>query len=171
MMIDVRGYGKSSGTPTHVGIAEDAPEILDWLLAQENYKSNKLIVYGVSMGTQIATHITAEFSDKIDGLILDGAMTSFTDIALFSAPEEQKAVIQQFVTSPYSAIQDIKNIGNTPVLIVHSEGDSAVPLKMGKDLYNSANDPKLLFEYEGEHLEAPQKHITELVLKIEQLMI
>ncbi len=41
---------------------------------------------------------------------------------------------------------------------------------MGKDLYNAANDPKLFYEYEGEHLEAPQKHITELVLKIEQLM-
>lgn len=170
MMVDVRGYGKSEGTPTHVGIAEDAPEILEWLLHQDKYKGEKLIVYGASMGTQIATHLTAQFPEKIDYLILDGAMTSFTDIALFSAPEEQKMVIQQFVSSPYSAIEDIQNIKGTPVLIIHSEGDSAVPLSMGEKLYETALEPKFFFKYEGEHLEAAQKHIEELIPQIEQLM-
>ena len=95
-------------------------------------------------------------------LVLDGPMTSFTDIALHSAPEEQKGVIKQFVTSPYSAKEDIQKV-SVPVLIVHSKGDSAVPLEHGKELYELANKPKYFFEYEGEHLEAAQHHVDELI--------
>lgn len=161
IMVDVRGYGKSEGKPTHLGIAEDAPLILEELQNKKAYKNQQFILYGASMGTQVATHLCSLKNEAFKLLVLDGPMSSFTDIALFSAPEEQKQVIQQFVTSPYSAKEDIKGV-RIPVLIVHSEDDSAVPKSQGKLIYEHANAPKFFWEYHGEHLEAAQKQAEEL---------
>ncbi len=162
IMIDVRGYGKSEGKPTHIGIAEDAPEILSEIKKMKAFKNENFILYGASMGTQIATHLCSQHPEAFKLLVLDGAMLSFTDIALHSAPEEQKGVIQQYVTSPYSAKEDIEKV-SIPVLVIHSQADSAVPFQHGKILYELANEPKWIWEYEGEHLEAAQKHADELI--------
>lgn len=165
VMVDVRGYGKSDGKPTHLGIAEDAPMILEGLKKKKAYKNQKFILYGASMGTQVATHLCSLKNEAFSLLVLDGPMSSFTDIALHSAPEEQKQIIQQFVTSPYSAKEDIKGV-RVPLLIVHSEKDSAVPKSQGELIYENANDPKYFWEYNDEHLEAAQHQAEELTKRI-----
>lgn len=165
IMVDVRGYGKSEGKPTHLGIAEDAPYILEEIQKTKAYKNQQFILYGASMGTQVATHLCSLKNEAFKLLVLDGPMSSFTDIALYSAPEEQKQVIEQFVTSPYSAKRDIKGV-HVPVLIVHSEKDSAVPKSQGELIFEQANEPKYFWEYDGEHLEAAQKQAKELTKKM-----
>jgi predicted esterase len=126
-MINPRGYGKSTGIPTHINIASDAQIVLDSILKKEEIKGTRIIIYGASMGTQIAVKIAKDNQDNIDGLILDGPMSSFTDIAIASSPEEQKEVIEQYVTSPYAAKDDIKDIKNMPKLIIHSKEDESIP--------------------------------------------
>ncbi len=153
-MIDFRGYGKSTGTPTHLNIAGDAQIIFNEILVKDEFKNLPILIYGASMGTQIATKIAKDNQDKIAGLILDGTISSFTDIALLSAPEEQKDIIAQYVTSPYSAKNDIKEIENLPKLFIHSKEDTSVPFTQGETVYNNASEPKELWIYEGEHLES-----------------
>ena len=153
-MIDFRGYGKSTGKPTHLNIANDAQIIFDKIIVKDEFKNYPLIVYGASIGTQIAVKIAKDNQAKIAGLILDGPMSSFTDIALASATEEQKQVISQYVTSPYSAKEDIKDIRNMPKLIIHSEEDEAVPFEQGELVYKNANQPKTMWVYKGKHLES-----------------
>ena len=169
MMIDVRGYGKSDGKPTHIGIAEDAPKIYNWLIQQEKFKDEKLIVYGASMGTQVATNLTSKLKTNISLLILDGSMTSFTDIALVSAPNFQKNMIKQYVTSPYTAKEDIKKV-SCPVLIIHSEGDEDVPFAQGKSIFELANEPKAIYKYKGKHLEATTLYPSIVDEKIQNLL-
>ena len=153
-MLDPRGYGKSTGIPTHVNIASDAQIVLDSILKKKEIKDTRIIVYGASMGTQVAVKIAKDNQDKIHGLILDGPMSSFTDIALASASEEQKQVISQYVTSPYSAKEDIKDIKNMPKLIIHSKEDESVPYEQGELVYKNANQPKKMWVYKGKHLES-----------------
>lgn len=153
-MLDFRGYGKSTGIPTHINIASDAQIVLDSILKKDEIKDTRILVYGASMGTQIAVKIAKDNQDKIDGLILDGPMSSFTDIALASATEEQKQVISQYVTSPYSAKEDIKDIENMPKMIIHSKEDEAVPFEQGELVYKNANQPKTMWVYKGKHLKS-----------------
>ena len=80
-------------------------------------------------------------------MILDGALSSFTDIALLSAPEAQKQIIAQYVTSPYSAKEDIKEIINMPKLIIHSKGDKSIPFSQGKTVFENAYQPKEFWIY------------------------
>jgi len=126
-------------------------------------------VYGASIGTQIATKITRDNKDKISALILDGAMSSFTNMALLSVPEEQKEMISTYVTSPYSAVEDIKYLKSTPKLFIHSKGDKSVPFSQGVAVYSNAPEPKVFWEYEGNHLESASKFPKEYIQKISLL--
>ena len=168
-MLDPRGYGKSTGIPTHLNIASDAQIVLDSILKKEEIKDTRIIVYGASIGTQVAVKIAKDNQDKIHGLILDGPMSSFTDIALASVPEEQKQVISQYVTSPYSAKEDIKNIKNMPKLIIHSKEDESVPFEQGELVYKNANQPKNMWIYKGKHLESVINNEELFIQKINNL--
>ncbi|MGE0090090.1 MAG: alpha/beta hydrolase [Bacteroidales bacterium] len=109
-MTDFRGYGKSSGVPTHLNIAKDAQYIFEKIMLLDDFKHKPIIIYGASMGTQIAAKIAKDNQSNISGLVLDGVISSFTDMALVSVPDEQKTMVAQYVTSPYSAKNDIKEI-------------------------------------------------------------
>lgn len=168
-MIDFRGYGKSTGKPTHLNIASDAQIIFDKIIVQDEFKNYPIIVYGASMGTQIATKITRDNKDKVGALILDGTISSFTDMALLSAPEEQKVIISTYVTSPYSAIEDIKHLNSIPKLFIHSKGDKSVPFSQGVAVYSNAPEPKVFWEYEGNHLDSASKFKKEYIKHINSL--
>lgn len=168
--IDFRGYGKSTGKPTHLNIASDAQIIFNDIIEKEKFKNLPIMVYGASMGTQIATKITKDNQEKISALILDGTISSFTDMALFSAPEEQKAIIAQFVTSPYSAKEDIKDITKLPKLFIHSKNDQSVPFSQGQLVFNNAQEPKIFWEYQGNHIDAATIAKDEFIEKINNLI-
>ena len=168
-MIDFRGYGKSTGTPTHNNIASDAQIVFNSIIKHDDIKNTRIIIYGASMGTQIATKIAKDNQSKVSGLILDGALSSFTDIALVSAPEAQKQVIAQYVISPYSAKEDIKEIINMPKLIIHSKEDKSIPFSQGETVFENASQPKEFWVYEGEHLESATKYPELLIQKINNL--
>lgn len=161
-MLDYRGYGKSTGKPTHLNIARDAQMLLDSLLRREDIMHTKLIVYGASIGSQVATHLTRTNNDKISALILDGMMTSFTDIALLTTPKEYHEYVKKLVTSPYSAKEDIKEIKNIKVLFIHSIEDE-IPIEGAQGIYNHLTCPKMFWIYEGKHMEAPLKYPKTLV--------
>lgn len=168
VMIDLRGYGKSTGTPKHLNVASDGQKMFDYVLTRSDIKNTKIYIYGASLGSQIATHLAKENPTKISGLILDGGMSSFTDIAIHFSPQ-YKEVIEKFLVSPYAAKEDVKAVKDVPKLFIYSKGDSTVPFEQGKLIYENAPEPKQFIEYSGEHLQAMVVDKTEVVKAIEKL--
>ena len=169
-MFEPRGYGKSTGTPTHLDNATDAQYIFEKISARDDVKNTQILIYGASLGTQLATKLTKDNQDVVDALILDGPMSSFTDIALVHTPASQKQIIEQVVTSPYSAKEDIKAIVNIPKLIIYSLEDSSIPYKQSEVIHQNATEPKFKWIFKGEHLEASIQHQDSFVLKINELI-
>jgi pimeloyl-ACP methyl ester carboxylesterase len=153
-MIDFRGYGKSTGKPTHLNIAKDGQVVLDYLLKRKDVASTKMILYGASMGSQVAVLLAKNNANKVMALVLDGAISSFTDIAADKSPEAQRDMIRQHLSSPYAAKEDIKSLDKMPKLFIHSKSDADVPYEEGQLVYNNATGRKVFFTYEGKHLEA-----------------
>ena len=153
VMVDVRGYGKSTGKPTHLNVAEDGQKMFDYLLTRKDIQNTKIYLYGASLGSQVSTHLAKDNQAKISGLILDGGMSSFTDIAIRFKPE-MKDIIEKYVTSPYSAKEDVKSLNGLPKLFIYSKGDSTVPFVHGQVIYNNAPEPKQFLEFSGEHIQA-----------------
>lgn len=166
VMVDVRGYGKSTGKPTHVNVASDGQKMFDYLLKRKDISNTK--IYGASLGSQIATHLAKDNQLKISGLILDGGMSSFTDIAIHFKPE-MKDIIEKYLISPYSAKEDVKSLQGLPKLFIYSKGDTTVPFEHGQVIYNNAPEPKQFLEYSGEHLQAMIVEPSQIIKAIEKL--
>lgn len=151
MLIDFRGYGKSTGKPTHTGIAKDGQLVFEYLLGRQEVKNTPVLILGASIGSQVATRIARDNQHKIAGLILDGAMSSFADIAMVHAPQEQHATIAQSLKIAYNAKDDIVHVCK-PVLLVYSKEDKDVPAEMGNTLYKAAPCKKAEYIFTGDHL-------------------
>jgi uncharacterized protein len=165
-----RGYGKSTGVPTHINIAADAQYIFDTIVNRNCVKNTAILIYGASMGSQIAVKMAKDNQGKVNGLILDCPISSFTDIALASSPEEQRHFISQYVTSPYSAKEDIKDIYNMAKLIIYSAEDKSGLPEQGALVFSNAKQPKRLWVYNGEHLMSSVEYQDTFVKNIDSTL-
>lgn len=169
VMVDFRGYGKSTGKPTHLNVASDGQTFFDNIIQRPEIGKTKIILYGASMGSQVAAHLARSNKTKIAGLIMDGSLSSFTDIAMYYKPE-YKEVISKYVVSPYSAKEDVQDTEGLPKLFIHSKDDKEVPYEEGYENYSKASLPKEFFEYTGNHLEAMKDNSDKIITQIEKML-
>lgn len=151
---DFRGYGKSTGTPTHTNIASDGQMILDSLVKRPDLQSAPIILYGASIGSQLAIKLAKNNPDKIAALVIEGGMSSLADMALLSIPEEQRETFRSYMQFPYSAKEDIAVIRHMPKLILHSPDDQSIPFAFGQELFEKAQEPKTFYACKGAHNKA-----------------
>jgi len=59
LAMDYRGYGLSSGVPTEAGLYADVDACLEWA-KERGLTGDRLVMYGMSMGTAPATELTAK---------------------------------------------------------------------------------------------------------------
>lgn len=153
---DWRGFGKSNGIPNYQGVLKDTEMAFKDFLNSENNGNSKIVVYGMSLGGQLAVKITKENQSKINLLVLDSSIESAQTLAMDYSPisflkEKAKNSPQDF-NQEYVAVQDIKYIENVPKIIIQGKNDKIVPVIRGKNLYNSAKFPKTYWENNSEHI-------------------
>lgn len=76
-----RGYGATKGTPTPYNIKADGESMLYFVLNELQIKG-KIGIYGRSLGGVVATHLSANFPDKISLLIADRTFGMLKDVSL-----------------------------------------------------------------------------------------
>ena len=138
LIIAWRGFSGNEGKPTEKGLYQDANSAMDWLKSK-GVKEEKLILYGESLGTGIATEVAQ--NKKLAGVILESPYTSMTELAGKYYP---LLPVKLLLKDRYESIKKIKNI-HSPILIMHGGMDLIVPFQMGAKLYEAANEPK--FKY------------------------
>lgn len=168
VMVDVRGYGKSTGVPTHTNVAEDTQKIFDFLMTKSDIKNTKVYIYGASLGTQISAHLAKNNKSKISGLIIDGGMSSFTDIAVKFAPQ-YAVMIQNMLKDIYSAKEDLKATEGLPKLFIYTKKDSTVPFSQGEENFTNAAEPKVFLEAGNEHIQAMKDETAKVLEAIGEL--
>lgn len=164
IMMEHRGFGKRSGNATHLNSVNDAEHVLAWLHkehADSKMSSPPVLVMGQSYGAQIAIKVLNEKPELADGLVIEGAFTSFEDIAMHSTPLLVRPFTWATLSEPYNAQILIKSI-KLPKLIIHSTDDRVVPFVMGQSMYRSAAEPKAFFQVDGGHITATSEHAVEL---------
>lgn len=163
-MFDYSGFGLSEGKATRKNLLKDAKAALNYVLI---HKTNQhLIIYGQSLGGHLATVTASENQDKIDGLITEGAFSSYKEIAKFYAGFFGKMIVKK----EYSAFEAMGKI-HKPVLIIHSREDKIVPFEMGQQLYSQANEPKAFLPIKGAHLEGTILYKDSIINEIKSLFL
>lgn len=136
-MMTYRGYGGSSGVPTEVDNVADA-RLAYGALVLEGVAPTSIIAYGESLGSGIAVRIAVE--RPVAGLILDAPYTSIVDVAARAYPF---LPVRALLTDRYETSKYIANV-KVPLLILHGQRDGVVPVAMGRELAQLANEPKRL---------------------------
>lgn len=132
-----RGYGGSSGKPTEAHNVADAQTAYEHLRSL-GVAAKDIVVYGESLGSGQATQLSKEH--EVGAVVLEAPLTSTVDVGrrtYFFLP------LGLLMTDKFANIEHVKDV-NAPVLVIHGEQDSVIPVQMGKDVYAAANEPKKL---------------------------
>jgi pimeloyl-ACP methyl ester carboxylesterase len=135
LMFDYRGYGKSEGTPTEQGMYEDVRAAYQWLL-NEGASSQRIIIYGFSLGSAPATDLAAygmsnEFPIK---LILESPFASTDFIAQESTLIEVSA---SYITDlEFDNAEKIKLV-DQPLMWMHGIEDDYVAITNGEAIISN----------------------------------
>ena len=84
LLFDYRGYGGNPGTPTEEGLAADARAARAFLLSRPEAAATRLVYFGESLGSGVATRLAAEHRPA--ALVLRSPFTSMTDVGAFHYP-------------------------------------------------------------------------------------
>jgi fermentation-respiration switch protein FrsA (DUF1100 family) len=132
-VIDYRGYGGSDGSPSEEGLYRDAEAALGWLKSRQ---TGSIVYFGESLGSGVATELALRFPPA--ALILESAFTSAVDIGQKAYPF---LPVRLLMKDRYESLRKIGKI-SAPLLMIHGEADSLVPVENGRTLFEAAAEPK-----------------------------
>jgi hypothetical protein len=140
-----RGYGGSSGYPSEIGLIADA--IAAYEFAAKEVPASRIVVFGESLGTAVAIALASE--RDVGALILDAPFTSAADVG---AAAYRFIPVRWFMRDPFHSDRRIEKV-RAPILVLHGERDSVVPINFGERLFMLANEPKRMKRFpQGGHV-------------------
>jgi fermentation-respiration switch protein FrsA (DUF1100 family) len=165
LIIDYRGYGKSTGSFSEKGFYDDAHSAYRFLI-NSGYTPDQIIAYGRSLGTGIATELAT--TEKVKALIVESPYTSLADVAA----EKMSWLLPKLLLR--YRLNTLKRAGQlkVPVLVIHGAQDELIPCAHGQKIYAAISSPKKLLLIAGgghnnlsdfkEHFEGVESFIDSL---------
>lgn len=170
LIVDWRGFGLTKGTPGHLNVLSDSQAVLDQFRARPEVQGKPLALWGLSMGGQVALELARRNPGAFDAIVLEGAVTSFRDIASDSSPKFMRPLLWVLVKGPYNGIDSVRTLDRIPKLFIQSQDDANVPRHRGQALHAAATGRKVLWEPKGDHLSAMTEGPQEYVRRIDELL-
>jgi fermentation-respiration switch protein FrsA (DUF1100 family) len=137
-MVEYPGYGGNPGSPSEAAFLDAAASALAFLDAQ-HIDGGRIVVYGESIGTGVATRIAG--GRKIAALVLEAPFTSALDVA---ARKFGFLPVRWLMRDTFDQASVIGRV-RAPVLIMHGSDDLVVPPDLGRALYDASPEPKRLW--------------------------
>ncbi|MDX1629595.1 MAG: alpha/beta hydrolase [Fulvivirga sp.] len=145
LIIDYRGYGKSTGDITEKGLYRDAQAAFNYLTQEKGFKPGDIIIYGRSIGTGVATELATQ--QKVKGLVLESAFTSLKKLANQKMPFLLPSLILEF---HFNNIEKLQRV-SCPIAFIHGSEDTLIPPSHTEKLFEafSGNKEKVMIEGAG----------------------
>lgn len=158
LIFDYPGYGKSEGKPNEAACYDAAEAALRWLNDEKRMPSERVILYGESLGGGVATEIASRH--KCKALVLVRTFTSLPATAKCHYPW---LPCNWLMSNRFDSISKLPAI-HCPVFVTSATADHIVPFQQGEALFREANEPKQFFRDEGaDHNDAlPDEFWTKL---------
>jgi pimeloyl-ACP methyl ester carboxylesterase len=131
LLVDYRGFGLSEGRPSESGVYRDAEAALTYLIEKQRQPMDRILIYGRSLGSAVAVHLALE--RRLGGVILVSPFTSGKDMAPF--------YLKPNAGGMFDTMTKLAKL-RAPLLIIHGDEDSMIPVEMGQLLFDSANGEK-----------------------------
>ncbi len=135
-VVDYRGYGWSTGTPTVSDMMADSHRIMDFVIqwCRNQGFSGALSVMGRSLGSAAAIELAAARSSEVDTLIVESGFAA-TESLLRALGIDPAALGIRL--APEMDNQEKIRKWTGPALIIHGEQDQLIPFFHGQSLYDA----------------------------------
>ena len=140
LLVDYRGYGKSSGgKPSEEKVYQDAEAAWNYLMERPGAVPQRTFIYGHSLGGAIAIDLAVRHAEAA-GLIAESTFTSMRAIVDAQYPWLPVALLLNQRFDSQSKIGTLK----IPVLFIHGTADTKISYSMSQQLFDQAPQPKYL---------------------------
>ncbi|WOD44099.1 alpha/beta hydrolase [Hwangdonia lutea] len=133
LMVDYRGFGKSTGRRSQKAIKRDLQVVYNKI--KERTTEDRIILYGRSLGSGFAAKLASMNNPKM--LILDAPYYSLTKVAARYAPFMPFSILMKYPLPTYKWLKYVQ----CPIHIIHGTNDKLIPYKTSIKL--SKVNPKL----------------------------
>lgn len=145
-IFDYRGYGKSQGVPLRENdLYQDARGAISYL-EQQGWPHKKTIFYGQSLGSAVALQMALETPPA--GLVMESSFTSMKEIVKYVSPLAYYTVGWWGIDLHFDNLAKIGRV-EVPLLLIHGDEDTVVPVAMTRRLFARASVPKMLHIISG----------------------
>lgn len=158
LSFDYTGRGESEGKFEDTTLSVNLEDIESAL----NFLDNEVIIIGNSFGAQSALHLAAKdkrvtclaitsAAHDIEGWTEGKKVKQAIDRGFsFYSSSDKKLISNLFEDAKkYNTLKELSKI-KIPILIIHGEKDSQIPVSQAKEIYENVNQPKKLEILKGE---------------------
>lgn len=165
-IFDYAGFGYSEGKATRKNALQDSFSAFEFFENLDKVKNTPKIIYGQSIGGNFAIPVAVQNQDGIEGLVLEGTFMNFKNIPNYYVPFLGGLII----ANNYNNKQNLKSF-KKPMLVIHSTEDRVVPFKLGKKIFENANEPKAFLEIDKAHINGIKFYADKISAKIDSLIL
>jgi len=145
LLVDYRGYGKSTGgKPSEDKVYQDAEAAWSYLIQQRVKDPKRTFIFGHSLGGAIAIELATRHPEAA-GII---AESSFTTMVEMGEREYPYLPAEQLLNQRFDSLSKVGKL-KIPLLLIHGTWDRLIPYQMSQRLFASAPQPKFLKLIEG----------------------
>jgi len=144
-IIDYRGYGQSEGKISEKGTYRDAEAAWNYLINTQGFSEKQVIIFGRSLGASVASWLASKHTPA--ALIIESGFSSVPSMGKRLYPFLPIRWLSHY---KYNTKQYIKKI-SCPVLVAHSKNDEIIPYDEGREIFDTAPQPKQFLNMRGGH--------------------
>ena len=138
-----RGYGRSRGRPSEPGLYQDALAAHDYLTGRLDIDPRRIVLFGRSLGASVAAEVATRRAAA--GLILESC---FPSVAAVAEGSPLGFPARWLFRARFDLVQRLRTI-RLPVLVVHGDRDTTIPLALGQQVYDAVQGPKSFYLVHG----------------------
>ncbi len=138
LLAEYRGFGGNPGAPDEQGLYSDARAYISTLNEREKIAFNNMVLMGFSLGSGVAVQMATEYAD-IRALVLQAFYSTMTEVA---KRQYWMFPVDWVMRDQYRSLDKVEDI-KMPVLMIHGERDSIIPISLAQSLYEAAPQPKV----------------------------
>lgn len=143
LAVDYRGYGWSDGAPSEEGLRLDAETTVEYFRAKLKAPNAPLIYWGRSLGSCFAAWAAGKSPPQ--GLILESAFPNKTSLLKHYRQFRAFGIFSRCRLDTARYLRGHR----FPVLLVHGDKDTTIPMEQGRMLYEALTGPKEFFHIQG----------------------
>lgn len=167
LTFDYQGYGRSKGSVTRNGTIDDALAALDYLRRRPDVNSQRIVIFGQSIGGAVAAVLGALRRDQVRAVAIDSSFSGYRAITRYHVMRNPWLTVLAWwlpytISAGLDPIDYVGRISPVPLLFIHGRADRIAPWEMSQELYEAAKEPKDLWLIDDlDHTEVWEEHPEE----------